>query len=156
MTKLLVQGEVILAKDVVDAGDEFHTADQIIPKHVVPGWQIVDVEVPEGFTCAGYAFDGAGVVKKPEVVPPKTREELKAEREKAVAAITVTVGDKVFDGDETSQERMSRALRVADITGQTSCIWVLHNNEAVIVTKDELAQALALSLQAQAAIWVLP
>jgi hypothetical protein len=70
MTKLLVQGEVILAKDVVEVGNEIHSPDQIIPKHVVEGWQIVDVEVPDGFTCAGYTFNGLGVVKKPEPVAP--------------------------------------------------------------------------------------
>jgi hypothetical protein len=70
MTKLLVQGEAILAKDVVDQGNEIRSPDQIIPKHVVEGWQIVDVEVPDGFTCAGYTFNGLGVVKKPEPVAP--------------------------------------------------------------------------------------
>lgn len=84
------------------------------------------------------------------------RDQAKRDRATAVEAITVTVNSKVFDGDETSQERMARALRVADITGQTSCTWVLHDNSAVTVTKGELAQALAMAMQAQAAIWVTP
>jgi len=89
-------------------------------------------------------------------LPPPTREELKAKRQEIVDAITVEVNGKVFDGDEISQERMARALKVADITGQTSCTWVLHDNSAVDVTKDELAQALALALQAQSAVWIIP
>jgi hypothetical protein len=85
-----------------------------------------------------------------------TRDDLKAQRQAIVEAITVTVNEKVFNGDETSQGRMNRALRVADITGQTSCTWVLADNTPATVTKEELAQALALSMQAQADVWVLP
>lgn len=70
MTKLLIQGEVILAKDVVDQGDEIHSPDQIVPKHVVPGWQIVDVDVPDGFRCSAYTWNGAEVVAKPPVPEP--------------------------------------------------------------------------------------
>jgi hypothetical protein len=91
----------------------------------------------------------------PAPIPP-TRDDLKAQRQAAVNAITVIVNGKVFDGDETSQERMARALRVSDITGQTSCTWVLHDNTPVMVTRDELAQALSLSMQAQANLWVIP
>jgi hypothetical protein len=85
-------------------------------------------------------------------VDPRTQ--FKEDRAKLVDAIVVTVGDKTFDGDEVSQERMARALRVADITGQTSCTWVLHDNRAVTVTKDELGQALALAMEAQGELWV--
>jgi hypothetical protein len=89
-------------------------------------------------------------------VAPPSRDELKAERQAIVDAITVTVNGKVFNGDETSQGRMNRALRVADITGQASCTWVLADNIPATVTKDELAQALALAMEAQAQVWVLP
>lgn len=96
-----------------------------------------------------------------ELLPPAgptqpTRDQLKQDRQAAVDAITVTVNNMVFDGDEVSQGRMVRALRVADITGQASCTWVLHDNTAVDVTREELAQALALAMQAQADIWVIP
>lgn len=88
--------------------------------------------------------------------PAPSRDALKAARQMQVDAIAVTVNGKVFDGDETSQERMARALRVSDITGQASCTWVLHDNTAVTVTRDELAQALSLAMQAQGAMWVIP
>jgi hypothetical protein len=104
---------------------------------------------------ANAARDGVEPVP-PAPPPPPTREELKQARQVAVDAITVTVNGKVFDGDEISQGRMVRALRVADITGQTSCTWVLHDNSAVEVTRDELAQALSLAMEAQGAIWVIP
>jgi hypothetical protein len=86
---------------------------------------------------------------------PPTREQLKTVREATVSAITVTVGGKVFDGDEVSQGRMARALLTASITGQTTCTWVLHDNTSVTVTKAELEIALALAMQAQAEVWVI-
>jgi hypothetical protein len=128
------------------------------------GWLpnvVVDKRV-EGEVDAGWTdrLEADRVVQtlfsEPAPLTTKSREQLKVERQAAVDAITVTVGDKVFDGDEISQERMTRALTVAGITGQSSCIWVLHDNTAAKVTRDELAMALALSMQAQAAIWVLP
>jgi hypothetical protein len=112
------------------------------------------VEAPGA--AIGDLWDGETFTREEAPPAPPTREQLKQARQAAVDAITVTVNDKVFDGDETSQGRMARALRVAEITGQTSCTWVLHDNTAVEVTRDELAQALALAMQAQGAIWVIP
>lgn len=86
---------------------------------------------------------------------PPSRDQLKATRQAKVEAITVTVNGKVFDGDEISQTRMARALTVASISGEKDCTWVLHDNQPAIVTKAELEQALALSLHAQAAMWVI-
>jgi hypothetical protein len=114
------------------------------------------IEVPDDFSVMDYYYPNDVVTKKPVITPPPTRDELKVQRQTAVDAITVTVNGKVFDGDETSQERMARALRVSDITGQTSCTWVLHDNTPVTVTRDELAQALSLAMQAQANLWVIP
>lgn len=81
----------------------------------------------------------------------------KAERAAAVAAIVVTTASgKTFDGDEDSQARMSRALQVALITGQTETTWVLANNVPTLINLDELREALALSMQAQSAVWSAP
>lgn len=81
----------------------------------------------------------------------------KAERAAAVAAIVVTTtSGKTFDGDEDSQARMSRALLVAQITGQTETTWVLANNVPTLINLDELHEALALSMQAQSAVWSAP
>jgi hypothetical protein len=104
---------------------------------------------------ANEARNGVEIIPPAPPAPP-SREQLKQERQAAVDAITVAVNGKVFDGDEISQGRMARALRVADITGQTSCTWVLHDNSAVEVTREELAQALSLAMEAQGAIWVIP
>lgn len=81
----------------------------------------------------------------------------KRQRKATVDAITVTTGSgKIFDGNEEAQSRMTRAVVVAGITGQTECTWVLANNVPTVVTLDELREAMALSLQAMGAVWVDP
>lgn len=73
MTQLLIQGSTILAQGpFVESDDAFQTADQIIPKHVIDGWQVVDAALPDGFTCGGYTWNGAGVDAKPVPAPAVT------------------------------------------------------------------------------------
>ena len=85
-----------------------------------------------------------------------TREQLKAEREAAVAAITVTTqSGNTFDGDEASQTRMTRAI-IALSTGLAPSVnWVLADNSVIAATTTELTEALVLAGQAQAALWVI-
>ena len=76
-------------------------------------------------------------------------------RTTSVASIKVMIStDKVFDGDETSQDRMVRAINIASITGLTETQWKLANNEIVMVTLDELKEALALAGQEMSRIWL--
>ena len=101
----------------------------------------------------------ARVDAPPPVVPPtaeQVREQAKRDRAAAVAAITVTTAaGNTFDGDETSQDRMARAILALQLTGTPSTIWVLADNTPVQVTAAELGEALALAGAAQSAIWVL-
>lgn len=95
------------------------------------------------------------------VAPIKTTEQLRAEakqaRTAAVQAITVTTqAGNTFDGDETSQTRMARAIIALQATGTPTVTWVLADNTVIQATVAELTEALALSGAAQAAIWVLP
>jgi len=96
----------------------------------------------------------------PEPVPPKTPEELRAEakttRQAAVDAIKVTTqAGNTFDGDETSQARMSRAILVLSTGYAASVNWVLADNTVIQADVAELTEALALAGAAQAAIWVI-
>jgi len=78
----------------------------------------------------------------------------KAVRAAKMDSLTVaTTGGKVFDADEISQARMARALQTADFTGQTETPWVLADNSVANVSADEMREALALAMQAQAALW---
>lgn len=83
----------------------------------------------------------------------------KSERAQAVASITVTVDDMVFDGDEKAQERMARTVTAAIATGASmdaTTTWVLHNNSVAQVTVRQLATALRKAGKAQTALWTVP
>jgi hypothetical protein len=87
----------------------------------------------------------------------KTREEAKRARAQTVKALQVTTASgKTFDGDEISQDRMSRAIQAAQITGLTETVWVLADNTPATVTLAELQEALALSMQAMGEVWMTP
>jgi len=93
-------------------------------------------------------------VRDYSLVADLQREIAKAERTRSVERITVTTtAGNEFDGDETSQQRMARALLVSQETGQTETEWVLADNSVAVIGRDELAEALALAMQAQAALW---
>lgn len=84
------------------------------------------------------------------------RQEAKAARQAAVDAIKVTTqAGHTFDGDETSQTRMARAIVALQATGTPSVTWVLADNSVIQASAAELAEALALAGQAQAAVWVI-
>lgn len=87
------------------------------------------------------------------------RDVAKIARAAAVEAITVTTSaGHVFNGDETSQTRMARAIIALNAQPQTpvpTIPWVLANNAVAAVTAAELTQALALAGAAQAAVWVI-
>ena len=88
--------------------------------------------------------------------PPKTEEqteaEWKASRAEAVANIKVTVNDKVYDGDETSQTRIARAISVMNDT--ETIAWVLADDSVHMATKAELSEALKLAGAEQTSLWV--
>ena len=88
---------------------------------------------------------------------PLSRDELKAQRDAAVAAIQVTTAaGNTFDGDETSQERMTRAVvALGAAPADTTVNWVLADNSVLDASQAELTEALMLAGAAQAAIWVL-
>ncbi|MBS0370765.1 MAG: hypothetical protein JSS57_16390 [Proteobacteria bacterium] len=82
-------------------------------------------------------------------------EAAKAGRAEAVAKIIVTTASGLtFDGDEDSQNRMSRALSA--MTDADVLPWVLADNRVVQATRPELQEALRLAGLAMAEIWVAP
>lgn len=93
--------------------------------------------------------------------PPKTeqqvRDELKASRALAVEKIKVTTkAGNTFDGDETSQGRMARAIIALNAAPAGSTVrWVLADNSVIMASAKELTEALSLAGAEQAAIWVM-
>lgn len=81
--------------------------------------------------------------------------EAKESREEEVNRITVTTSlGNVFDGDEKSQDRMSRAITT--LLPSETTTWVLSNNTPQEVTREELQEALRLAGAEQTRIWVKP
>lgn len=82
-------------------------------------------------------------------------QQAKLQRTEAVARIQVTTASgKTFDGDETSQTRMARAVVALQAAGQDKTVWVLADNVPTTVSLDELAEALALAGAEQTRLWV--
>lgn len=80
---------------------------------------------------------------------------IKSNKNETVSNIVVTVSTgRSFDGDEKSQDRMLRAINIASIAGQIDMQWKLADNTVVIVTLDELKEALALAVQEMSRIWL--
>lgn len=93
-------------------------------------------------------------VNKPKTAQ-QLREEWKSRRAAAVADITVTtMAGNTFDGDETSQGRMARAITALGATPDGTVNWVLADNTVITATATELTEALALAGAAQATLWV--
>lgn len=100
-------------------------------------------------------------------LPEKTAEELaneamlkvKTERSDAVSCIIVEVDGMTFDGDETSQDRMTRAITMFTSSGlpeDTTTSWVLADNTVAQVTIGQLTQALLLAGKKQTELWTKP
>jgi len=88
-----------------------------------------------------------------KTVARQQREQFKRLRAEAVEAIAVTtMAGHTFDGDETSQGRMGRAIACM-VEGDT-VPWVLADNSVIQATRGELIEALRMSGAAQAILWV--
>ncbi len=98
----------------------------------------------------------ASIAKAAEADAMNVRQAAKAARATAVEAITVTTAaGNTYQGDETSQTRMARAIIALGTGLAPSVTWVLADNTVVQATAAELTEALVLAGQAQAAIWVI-
>lgn len=70
-----------------------------------------------------------------------------------LATITVTTqSGKTFDGNETARNDMLVALTVGEWINETQTYWKMANNDTLLVTKDELKEALTLAIQAKGRI----
>ena len=76
----------------------------------------------------------------------------KASRQLAIDAITVEVGGRIYDGDETSQNRMARAVAAADNL-EDIVSWTLADNSTALVSAGDLKEALRLAGLKQTEIW---
>jgi hypothetical protein len=115
---------------------------------------MVEMDVEQGYDGHWYVA-GHAPVKPQKLIEAETLEQAKAERAAAVAALTVEVDGMVFDGDEKAQERMARAVLMAESPDEQT-EWVLADNTVAIVTADQLRRACRAAGQAQTALWTVP
>ena len=81
--------------------------------------------------------------------------EAKTKRAEEVASITVEIDGMVFDGDEKAQERMARAVTMADSLDEET-EWVLHDNTVATVTAGQLKRACREAGKKQTELWIVP
>ena len=93
--------------------------------------------------------------KPADVLAAEALEQAKAERADAVGTIKVEVDGMVFDGDEAAQERMARAVLMADSLDEET-EWVLADSTVAVVTAGQLRRACRAAGKAQTALWVVP
>lgn len=67
-----------------------------------------------------------------------------------------TAAGNTFDGDETAQTRMARAVIVLSTGAALTVPWVLADNTVIQADIAEMTEALALAGAEQARLWVLP
>lgn len=95
---------------------------------------------------------GPILAAQPAPTPDQLHSLAKLNRDAAVSNIIVTTqSGKAFDGDETSQGRMSRAIIGMDDADVMP--WKLADNTVASVNRAELREALRLSGAAQSSLW---
>lgn len=95
----------------------------------------------------------------PEELAARALAEAKGERAAAVESITVEVDGMIFDGDESSQTRLSRMVAITQANGlpmDTKVTWVLADNTIAQPTIQQLAKACLLAGQKQTELWTKP
>lgn len=103
---------------------------------------------------ATHIIDGEAVVQLSAPTEFELREIAKENRAKAVASIIVTTASgKAFDGDESSQTRMARAIIGMEAIGRVLITWTLADNSIVDVSAAELTEALVLAGERQSQLW---
>ena len=117
------------------------------------GMKLMDVEQERD---GSWYIAGCAPLPSSEELEAGKLAEAKAERAAAVAAIRVEVDGMIFDGDEESQQRLTRAIQVAKIAGMESTQWVLADNTVATITVEQAKQALAKAMIAMGELWTKP
>lgn len=120
---------------IIGAGAQPHTVYENI--------EASNVDIPNPM---GYELKNGKFVKGKELIEGEKYEarlKAKAKQAKNLANLKVEVGDKTFDADEKSQQRMMIAIQ--SMEDGESTIWRLANNADESVSKYELQQALKLA-----------
>jgi hypothetical protein len=89
------------------------------------------------------------VEEKNKPTPEQLLAEAKALKVQALNTLTVTTtAGNTFDGNESARTNMMSAIQSSDFLGVTETEWKMADNSIVLITLEELKEALALSIQA--------
>jgi hypothetical protein len=77
---------------------------------------------------------------------------LKILRDKELEGLTVTLNEQVFNADEKSQDRISRAISA--LNDQETTYWKTFHNIFVSVSKEDFKSILRLAGSAQTELWI--
>jgi hypothetical protein len=108
---------------------------------------IEETENPEQFHLKRRA-NGVWVEQTDHLNNPPSKEQM------VESILVTTTAGNIFNGDEKSQDRLTRAITIAGITDETSTEWKMANNEIVSVPLSELKEALTLAGKAMRDIWL--
>lgn len=89
--------------------------------------------------------------RTPEQIKYAEYQNWKTERQNKVDNLEITHNDIIYQGDETSQTRMSRAISVMNDTETTE--WVAKDNSIQILNKSDLSDILKEAGIRQTQIW---
>lgn len=111
MTKILVMGsEIVAVGPWIETPSVFECENAIIPKSAIPGYQVVDVELPPGFAANGYEWIGGALSEKPRSI--EEVDTAKAALKNDVTALRYakeTVGITLQNGAQIKTDRESQA-----------------------------------------------
>lgn len=131
---------------VIELG--FGKNEKFYQKH---GFQYIDVERSEkgGWWCKGAAptFNDEEIIENEYVADKQIRDN-------EMATLTVEVDGYVFQADEESQNRMVRAILVLE--NKETIQWVTADDKLVMISREQLEQALRKAVEAQTEIWGKP
>ena len=85
------------------------------------------------------------------MLAPYDRTLFKNLRADKVGNLTVEVDGLIFDGDETSTERMNQRIQIMSDTD--TILWTLANNNVQKVTKAQLFNAFKRAVDEQSKLW---
>lgn len=128
--------------------DATNTVAAVFDDDGISRMSVLASTLPDGTEILSYV--------EPPLTPEQQREQAKAARQTAVENIKVTTAaGNTFDGDETSQTRMARAITVLSTGYAATVPWVLADNTVIQADIAELTEALSKAGAAQAALWVI-
>lgn len=131
----------------IKVGIDTNDVEQILA-NMEEGDKVVEMDITN---ISAYTVINGEIVKRPE----DSEAIAKAMKYYLVSQIKVTTSlGNTFDGDEISQDRMTRAISISLSTGKVTTRWKLANNTIIEVGLEELREALALTGEEMSKIWL--